>query len=63
MGQECGLNHGAGAGNPCRFFLRSYLLLDQVLSDDEWHGFYYAIGKTPGWLLTHFDPGGNLAFP
>ena len=48
---------------PAGFFLRSYLLLDQVLSDDEWHGFYYAIGKTPGWLLTHFSIPGATCIP
>src|SRR5437867_736640 len=35
-------------------WLRLHLIMDQVFIDDEWHGFYYAIGKSPGWLLTHF---------
>lgn len=45
------------------FFLRAYLLADQVLTDDEWHGFYYAIGKSPGWLLTHFSIPGATCIP
>jgi len=44
-------------------FLRSYLLSDQVLIDDEWHGFYYAIGKSPLWLLTHFSVPGATCIP
>ena len=44
-------------------FLRLYLLADQVLIDDEWHGLYYAIGKTPGWLLTHFAIPGATCIP
>lgn len=44
-------------------FLRSYLLNDQVLLDDEWHGFYYALGKSPGWLLTHFSIPGATCIP
>ena len=45
------------------FILRCYLLADQVFIDDEWHGFYYAIGKTPGWLLTHFSIPGATCIP
>lgn len=45
------------------FFLRTYLLADQVLMDDEWHGFYYALGKSPGWLLTHFSIPGATCIP
>src|SRR5690348_11039314 len=44
-------------------FLRSYLLPDQVLIDDEWHGFFYAIGKSPLWLLTHFSVPGATCIP
>ena len=36
------------------FWLRIYLIRDQVFIDDEWHGFYYVIGKSPGWLLTEY---------
>ena len=45
------------------FFLRWYLLMDQVFIDDEWHGFYYAIGKSPVWLLTHFSIPGATCIP
>jgi hypothetical protein len=45
------------------FGLRAYLLADQVLLDDEWHGFYYALGKSPGWLLTHFSIPGATCIP
>jgi len=48
---------------PVAIFLRSYLLGDQVLIDDEWHGLYYVIGKTPGWLLTHFSIPGATCIP
>ena len=44
-------------------FLRLYLLADQVLIDDEWHGFYYIIGKSPTWLLTHFSIPGATCIP
>jgi len=37
------------------FWLRWYLLKDQIFTDDEWHGLYYVIGKSPAWLLTHFS--------
>ena len=43
--------------------LRSYLLPAQVLIDDEWHGVYYAIGKSPLWLLTHFSIPGATCIP
>jgi hypothetical protein len=43
--------------------LRAYLLADQVLIDDEWHGFYYALGKSPAWLLTHFSIPGATCIP
>jgi uncharacterized membrane protein len=43
--------------------LRVYLLADQVFIDDEWHGFYFAIGKSPGWLLTHFSIPGATCIP
>ena len=39
-------------------WLRCYLLADQVFIDDEWHGLYYVIGKSPFWLLTHFSTPG-----
>jgi dolichyl-phosphate-mannose-protein mannosyltransferase len=45
------------------FFLRLYLLSDQVLIDDEWHGLYYVIGKSPLWLLTHFSIPGATCIP
>lgn len=44
-------------------FLRCYLLNDQVFADDEWHGLYFAIGRTPGWLLTHFSIPGATCIP
>jgi len=44
-------------------FLRSYLLGGQVLIDDELHCIYYAIGKSPGWLLTHFSIPGATCIP
>jgi Dolichyl-phosphate-mannose-protein mannosyltransferase len=44
-------------------FLRTYLLAAQVLIDDEWHGFYYALGKSPLWLLTHFSIPGATCIP
>jgi hypothetical protein len=43
--------------------LRLYLLNDQVLIDDEWHGLYYTIGKSPLWLLTHFSIPGATCIP
>ena len=43
--------------------LRLYLLTDQVLIDDEWHGLYYTIGKSPLWLLTHFSIPGATCIP
>jgi hypothetical protein len=45
------------------FVLRVYLLRDQVLLDDEWHGLYYVIGRSPGWLLTHFSVPGATCIP
>jgi hypothetical protein len=45
------------------FFLRWYLLKDQVFADDEWHGLYYVIGKSPVWLLTHFSIPGATCIP
>ena len=45
------------------FFLRLYLLVDQVFADDEWHGLYYVIGKSPVWLLTHFSIPGATCIP
>ncbi len=44
-------------------WLRGYLLADQVFTDDEWHGFYYALGKSPAWLLTHFSIPGATCIP
>src|SRR5471032_3014157 len=44
-------------------FLRMYLLADQVFIDDEWHGLYYVIGKSPVWLLTHFSIPGATCIP
>lgn len=44
-------------------FLRVYLLADQILIDDEWHGFYYVLGKSPAWLLTHFSIPGATCIP
>jgi len=48
---------------PAAVFLRSYWLGEQVLIDDEWHGVYYVIGKSPGWLLTHFSIPGATCIP
>jgi hypothetical protein len=45
------------------FFLRWYMLRDQVLLDDEWHGLFYVIGRSPGWLLTHFSVPGATCIP
>ncbi|HSY44121.1 MAG TPA: glycosyltransferase family 39 protein, partial [Candidatus Acidoferrum sp.] len=45
------------------FFLRVYLLKDQIFADDEWHGLYYVIGKSPFWLLTHFSIPGATCVP
>ena len=45
------------------FYLRLYLLADQVFCDDEWHGLYYVIGKSPVWLLTHFSIPGATCIP
>jgi hypothetical protein len=44
-------------------FLRLYLLKDQVFADDEWHCLYFAIGKSPWWLLTHFSIPGATCIP
>jgi hypothetical protein len=44
-------------------FLRTYLFTAQVFIDDEWHGFYYALGKSPLWLLTHFSIPGATCIP
>jgi hypothetical protein len=44
-------------------WLRLYLINDQVLIDDEWHGFYYALGKSPWFLLTHFSIPGATCIP
>lgn len=44
-------------------WLRLYLIWDQVLIDDEWHGLFYVIGKTPGWILTHFSIPGATCIP
>jgi hypothetical protein len=44
-------------------WLRWHLLANQVLGDDEWHGFYYALGKSPAWLLTHFSIPGATCIP
>src|SRR5476651_1270322 len=44
-------------------WLRWHLLADQVFSDDEWHGLYYVIGKSPAWLLTHFSIPGATCIP
>ena len=44
-------------------WLRWHLLADQVFSDDEWHGLYYVIGKSPMWLLTHFSIPGATCIP
>jgi hypothetical protein len=44
-------------------FLRLYLISGQVLIDDEWHGFYYVIGKKLSYLLTHFSIPGATCIP
>ena len=44
-------------------WLRWHLLMDQVFTDDEWHGLYYVIGKSPMWLLTHFSIPGATCIP
>lgn len=45
------------------FFLRWYWLRDQILLDDEWHGLFYVIGRSPLWLLTHFSVPGATCIP
>jgi len=45
------------------FWLRWHLLAGQVFADDEWHGLYYVIGKSPAWLLTHFSIPGATCIP
>jgi hypothetical protein len=35
----------------------------QIFIDDEWHGFYYALNKSPGYLLTHFAIPGATCIP
>src|ERR1035438_6732203 len=45
------------------FLLRLYLLADQAFIDDEWHGLYYVIGKSPAWRLTHFSIPGATCIP
>lgn len=37
--------------------LRLYMLSDQILLGDEWHGIDYAIGNSSFYLLTHFALG------
>jgi hypothetical protein len=44
-------------------FLRLYMISGQVLIDDEWHGFYYVIGKKLSYLLTHFSIPGATCIP
>jgi hypothetical protein len=61
--QEGRLAYALAAAFLAGFFLRLYLLKDQVFSDDEWHGLYYVIGKSPGWLLTHFSIPGATCIP
>ncbi|HEV2693771.1 MAG TPA: glycosyltransferase family 39 protein [Verrucomicrobiae bacterium] len=47
----------------CGLWLRCHLLVDQVFTDDEWHGLYYVIGKSPAFLLTHFSIPGATCIP
>jgi hypothetical protein len=44
-------------------FLRCYLLPGQILLDDEWHGLFYVIGKSPFYLFTHFSVPGATCIP
>ncbi len=45
-------------------FLRLNLLSSQVLVDDEWHSLAFVIGRSPGWILTHFSvPSGFTSIP
>jgi hypothetical protein len=44
-------------------WLRLFAISDQVLMDDEWHGFYYVIGKSFSYLLTHFSIPGATCPP
>jgi hypothetical protein len=44
-------------------FLRLYLLRDQILLDDEWHGIQAVIGKSYGEILTSFNPVDNSSPP
>lgn len=37
-------------------FLRLWLILDQILLNDEWHGMYFVRGCSFTYLLTHFGP-------
>ena len=43
--------------------LRVYLIREQILLDDEWHGLYYVIDKSFGHLLTHFAVPGATCPP
>lgn len=43
--------------------LRLYLISDQILLDDEWHGLYYVIGKRLSYLLAHFSMPGATCIP
>ncbi len=46
------------------FFLRMYLLSDQILLDDEWHSMSFVVGKSLPWILTHFAVyGGFTSIP
>ena len=42
-------------------FLRLYLITDQILLDDEWHGLFYATGHSLGYLLLYADGAATCA--
>ena len=61
--RSAGLCFGIACAFVVGLALRCYLLSDQIFADDEWHGFYFALGKSPGWLLTHFSIPGATCIP
>lgn len=44
-------------------FLRLYLISEQILLDDGWHGMYYVTEKSFTYLLTHFSIPGASCIP
>jgi hypothetical protein len=44
-------------------FLRLYLIDDQIILDDEWHGIDFALNNSPWYLLTHYTRLGATCIP